>query len=92
MRILGVNGIGYESNNAGITEGRAIPWLQDTEQWTVWDRWDVVYRDVIVLGPDNVPVAIYNLTDNDLGSAANYDALRCLLTEAEAQLVTGDGG
>lgn len=90
MRILGVNGIGYESNNAGITDGRAIPWLQDTEQWEAWERWDVVYRDVIVLDPGNVPVAIYNLTDNDLGEAARYEELRCLLTEAVAQL--GGGG
>lgn len=80
--ILGVNAIGYESNNAGITEGRTLPWLQDVEGQDVWIRWGVTYRDVVVLDRENYPVAVYNLTSNDLMSRASYDELMSILLAA----------
>ena len=80
--IMGVNGSGRESGNAGACEGRDIPWLQETPAEPVWARWHVAYRDVIVLDEDNVPLAVYNLTEHDLWNQANYDALKALLIDA----------
>jgi hypothetical protein len=80
--ILGVNGSGHESGNAGACEGRDIPWLQETPSEPVWARWQVAYRDVIVLDEDNVPVAIYNLTEHDLWDPANYEELKTMLVTA----------
>jgi hypothetical protein len=82
VRILGVNGIGHESGNAQNCAGRTIPWLQDVTTSDVWTSWSVTYRDVVILDPDNVPFAVYNLTTRDLGVPANRDELRNLLTQA----------
>ena len=37
-----------------------------------------------ILDADNDLVAVYNLTEHDLGIGANYDALRALLVDAAA--------
>jgi hypothetical protein len=86
IHILGVNGQGLESGNAGITAERTIPWLQDTESQNVWTAWAVTYRDVVVLDGQNFPVAVYNLTEHDLANSTNYDNLKQLLVDtANAQ-------
>ena len=77
--ILGVNLVGSESGNAANCNGRDIPWLQDTAQDNVWGLWAPTYRDVVVLDADNVPVAVYNLTDHDLSNATNYNELKNIL-------------
>ncbi|MEM6927404.1 MAG: hypothetical protein AAF602_10765 [Myxococcota bacterium] len=77
--VLGVNGVGYESANDTITDGRDLPWLQDTPEAAVWDLWRIVYRDVVVLDTDGVVVGVVNLTTHDLGDEAAYDALHSLL-------------
>ncbi len=77
--MLGINGVGYESGNATITEGRDLPWLQDTPETEVWALWSIAYRDVVVLDEEGVVVAVYNLTNHDLADSDNYDALRSLL-------------
>jgi len=82
IRILGVNGVGYESANETICDGRSIPWLQDEADVEVWDLWEVAYRDVILLDDENRPVGVYNLTTNDLGNPGNYAALRQMLIDA----------
>lgn len=82
IRILGVNGIGHESENAANCAGRVLPWLQDVVASDVWTLWQVTYRDVIILDEENKVLSIYNLTSNDLGVQANYDALRDLLVQA----------
>lgn len=79
IEILGVNQVGVESGNAAICNGRDIPWLQETAADDVWGRWNVNYRDVIIVDADNVPVGVYNLTDHDLGVPANYDELKAML-------------
>jgi len=79
VRILGVNGIGLESGNTLVCEGRDLPWLQDTVDEHVWSQWQVTYRDVVILDGANVPVGVYNLTDHDLADPANYAELRALL-------------
>ena len=48
IQILGVNRIGDEGDNGTITQGRQIPWLQDTMAEGVWDSWAVTWRDVVV--------------------------------------------
>ena len=82
IRILGVNGIGFDSANATICAGRSIPWLQDEVGEDVYTAWAVTYRDVIILDAENRVAGIYNLTSNDLGVGANYDALKAMLVDA----------
>ena len=79
VQIHGVNAIGHERSNASACQGKDLPWLQEVPASPVWTSWTVTYRDVIVLDGDNEPVAIYNLTDNDLGNAGKYAALKEML-------------
>ncbi len=65
-----------------MTDGRDLPWLQDTEEDLVWDSWDHVYRDVVLLGEDNVEVGRYNLSTYDLSEADNYTELLELFVDA----------
>lgn len=59
-----------------------LPLLQDTVAESAWHYWDVEYRDVVVLDELNVPVAVYNLTDNDLAISSNYYELLGILYSA----------
>lgn len=79
-----MNEIGATSSfaNAVTTAGRSIPWLQDTSQANVWNNWAVVYRDVRILDAQNRLVGVYNLTANDLGIAANREALKNMFLQA----------
>jgi len=85
IHILGVNLAGLESGNPTIVAGRTIPWLQDTSAQDVWGKWGVTWRDVVILDRENRRFAVYNLTNNDLATPANYDSLKTLLTEAAAR-------
>ncbi len=82
VQILGVNGIGYESGNDGMIDGRVIPWLQPPTGDDVWTLWQVEYRDVVILGPGNERLGIFNLTENDLSDPASYTALKNQLLDA----------
>ena len=82
IRIVGVNAIGLESGNAQITMGRTLPWLQDTVDEAVWTSWGVTFRDVWVLGTANEPIAVYNLTANNLGDPQKYAELKAILIAA----------
>ncbi len=83
VKILGVNGVGLESGNAGMVLGRILPWLQDVAEQSVWaTKWHPVYRDVFVLDTQNRKIAVYNLTTHDLGVPANYQELKGILTSA----------
>ena len=77
--MIGINGVGYESANSLAVSGRTLPWLQDTAQEQVWQKWGVLYRDVIILDGANVPVAVFNLSSYDLANPTNYDSLKTLL-------------
>ena len=77
--IVGVNEFGFEGGNELFTEGRDLPWLQDTEEVDVWSSWDVDYRDVMILDRENHYVDRFNLSANDLSDPAAYDELRALL-------------
>jgi hypothetical protein len=85
IRILGINAIGEESGNPTITEGRVLPWLQDTVIEDVWLDWQVTWRDVVILDRNNVPVDVYNLTVHDLNNPLNYVELKQLL-----KIISGD--
>ena len=77
-----MNAAGEESGNATFTDGRSLPWLQDTVDEDAWGLWGVDWRDVIVLDADNVYVGKMNLTFEDLADEANRDKLRDLLEDA----------
>ena len=78
--ILGINETGFESANQQVTEGRDIPWLQDTAEVLMWDRWNVTYRDVIIFDETLEQRAIFNLSRNDLNDSSIYQELYYLLT------------
>jgi hypothetical protein len=82
VRLLGVNGVGYDRGNKMICEGRSIPWLQDKVDVNAWRLWQVAYRDVIILDAENHVVGVYNLTQHDLGNPDNYAELQQLLVQA----------
>ena len=82
VQIHGVNAAGLESGNAVTCQGRTTPWLQDTAAAQVYQKWEVTYRDVIIVNQDNEAVAAYNLTSHNLAVQANYDELKALLQQA----------
>ena len=84
IQILGVNRAGQEAANASVTDGQDLPWLQETAEVDVWAAWQIAYRDVVIVGPDNRVVEVFNLTRKDLGIAENYAALKDLLLHASA--------
>jgi hypothetical protein len=59
--------------------------LQETATVDVWAAWQIVYRDVVVVGPDNRVAEVFNLTQNNLGIAEDYAALKDLLLHVSAQ-------
>lgn len=79
IRILGVNQVEQERDNALACQGKDLPWLQETWEAPVWGPWHVQWRDVVILDGDNVKTAVFNLTTYDLSVPANYDSLRTLL-------------
>jgi hypothetical protein len=85
-QILGINETGLESGNASITQGRALPWLQDTAEQQVWKSWGITFRDVVVLDGENKPVAVYNVTTYNLADANNYATLKQILLDAAGKL------
>ena len=88
VAFFGVNEAGHESANDTITEGLSTPWLQDTEDVNAWDAWAVEFRDVVILDDQNVPIAVMNLTYNDLSAPQNYDELWRTLEDAVAYSAT----
>ncbi len=59
-----------------------LPWLQPIAGEDVWTPWQVEYRDVVILGPGNERLGVFNLTEHDLSDPANYAALKNQLIEA----------
>ena len=87
VQILGVNEAGHENGNDTITDGRDLPWLQETIEQPAWDTWAPTYRDVVIVDRENRPYAVYNLTENNLGEGVPYDTLKGLILSA----VNADG-
>ena len=82
IQILGVNRIGLESSNGGMTVGRVLPWLQPKTGQDVWTLWEVEFRDVVILGTGNERLGIFNVSANDLSDPVSYTALTDQLVEA----------
>jgi hypothetical protein len=78
IRILGVNEDGQQGSNDLAVANRTLPWLQDIDG-AAWAGWTVTYRDVVLLDAENRKVAVFNLTDHDLGRPEEYAALLALL-------------
>jgi len=84
VSIYGLNEIGREAANPGITSGRDLPWLQDDVNEEVWVSWGAAWRDVYLLDANNDFIERLNLTEFDLDDPENYDALKAdLLKLAE---------
>ena len=73
MQILGINKIGLEEYNPTMTEGRDIPWLQDTLDVELWSAWGVKYRDVFIFDETLTLRDVINLSQNDLNDTDIYD-------------------
>jgi hypothetical protein len=80
--IHGINEVGHETGNPLITQNRDLPWLQDTVTEDVWTAWGITFRDVVILDENNVPIAVYNLTLNDLNDPLKYAELKALFEAA----------
>ena len=68
--------------NSAFTSGTVLPWLQDTTQANVWTRWNIAYRDIVILDSSNYVSGVINLTYNDLALSANRDRLKEMLRRA----------
>ena len=75
-----------------MTEDRALPWLQDTVDQDVWNRWQVTFRDVRILDAQNRLYAVFNLTQYDLSYITNRQTLRSLFLRAAALADTDRDG
>ena len=82
VHLLGVGAVGGEADTSTVTQGRTIPWLQDTTTQDAWGAWRVNYRDLVVLDAANRPITIYNLTSHDLTRPTARDTLIQILTTA----------
>jgi hypothetical protein len=92
VEILGVNNIQESAFNYLMTEDRSLPWLQDTKEQDVWNRWQVTFRDVRILDAQNRLYGVFNLTQYDLSCVSNRQTLRSLFLRAAALNDTdGDG-
>ena len=78
--ILGVNEVGFETANTQVTEGRDLPWLQDTADINLWGKWDVGYRDVIIFDKELTYKESYNLSINNLNEEPSFEDLYSILT------------
>lgn len=84
IQILGINNSGSSSGNDLITEGRDLPWLQDTMSDNVWGSWAVTWRDLVIVNSCNEVVSVINLTSNNLGITSNYNSVKNALLAASA--------
>lgn len=82
VTIFGINGVGLESGNAAVCEGRDIGWLQDVEAQQVWTAWGIAFRDLVILDENNVVLAIYNLSSHNLNEPMYYDEAYALFEAA----------
>ena len=86
--IIGVNEAGYEEDNAQMTAAGDLPWLQDVDQDNnglsdVWrERWNVTWRDVLILDSRNAPVGVFSLSSHNLNASAAYSTLLNMLLDA----------
>jgi hypothetical protein len=80
VHFLGVNEIIDALGNRLVEAVTDLPWLQDIEEQDVWEKWDVAFRDLVILNEKNEHVATFNLQTYDLRIPKNVDSLRTLLS------------
>ena len=80
VQLFAINEIGF-GGVATMAERGDLPLLQDTAEQNAWSRWDVTYRDVVIVDRNNRQVGVFNLTTNTLSDPTNYTALKTLLIE-----------
>ena len=80
-QFLSVNASGYESSLDKLAEEGTLPILQDELEIDMWDRWQITYRDVVVVDENLKPIARINLTDNSLSDEPVYNALLNLIKD-----------
>ena len=86
VHMAGVNAVGSEAGNDAFTVELGLPWLQDTAEEMVSTSWNAEHFDLVILDPDNVEVAVYNLVEYDLSDPANYEEIkRALAAIADRQ-------
>ncbi|MBP7949554.1 MAG: hypothetical protein KA004_07850 [Verrucomicrobiales bacterium] len=81
MDIIGVHEIGY-GTNAGMFLGKPVSWVRDEPGQYIESNWQATYRDVVILGPQNGKLGVFNLTTYDLRLEVNRTALKDLLVAA----------
>ena len=90
IAIIGVNEAGYEEANSQMTASGDLPWLQDVDQdgnglSDVWrERWNITWRDVVILDNRNAPVGVYSLSSHNLANSTDYAVLLDMLLDAAA--------
>lgn len=82
IEILGINRTNQSAFNQFVIASTTLPWLQDTLPGSVWDLWQVTWRDVRILDPQGRLFAVYNLTTYDLAEATNRATLKQLFLDA----------
>jgi hypothetical protein len=72
--------IGQDAYNAEIIKAYTVPWLQDSTQVNVSNRWHVGNDGVfVILDAGNRPVAVYDLFALQFPGVAAYDTLKARL-------------
>lgn len=84
IQILGINSKSASSGNGAMTDGRDIPWLQDTTGEDVWGSWNATWRDLVIVNSCNEVVQVINITDHLLNLPSNYDMVKNALLAASA--------
>ena len=59
--------------------------MQDDRSQDVWNRWDITYRDVVVLDGENQLVGTVNLSNNSLAQDSTWNELKGLLLGAAGE-------
>ena len=88
-----MNPAGLELGNRSVSEGRDIPWLQDTDadsdgetdNWLT--SWPFVYRDVVIVDENNIAVDSFNLTLHSLEEPESYAAFRQMLIDVTVSAI-----
>jgi len=82
IHILGVNEVGFDSQNDLMSAQGDLPWLQDVDSdrngtSDVWDdSWAVTYRDVQIVDRNGDLADIFNVTSNNLLVIDTFNVLR----------------
>ena len=88
-----MNPILEEAGNPTITDGRDIPWLQDTDNdgdgrgdnWL--ESWPFEYRDVVIVDPNGIATDVFNLTLHSLEEPDSYATLKQMLVDVATSAI-----